>query len=88
MVTTLSRFIAWYIDKYRPFFQELKKERDLRWDEECERAFWGIKDHLGGILTLSKPNLGKPLMMYLAVSEHAMSGVLIREEGKEQILVY
>ena len=37
---------------------------------------------------MSKSKLGEPLVLYLAVSEDAMSGVLVREEGKTQMLVY
>ena len=37
---------------------------------------------------LAKPVEGKPLFLYLAVSEYAISGALIREEEKVQWPVY
>ena len=43
---------------------------------------------MGGIPTLSKPKLGKSLVLCLDISEDAMTMVLVREEGKEQMLVY
>ena len=37
---------------------------------------------------LSKPLLGEVLLLYLAVSEHAVSAVLVREEGTKQLPIY
>ena len=43
---------------------------------------------MGNAPLLSKPVQGEKLYLYLAVSEHAISAALIREEGKIQWLVY
>ena len=37
---------------------------------------------------LSAPELGKELFMYLSVSEHAMSAVLLRDQGVQQPVYY
>ena len=42
----------------------------------------------GQATTISKPVEGEPFFLYLAVSEYAISGALIREEEKVQWLVY
>ena len=47
-----------------------------------------LKEYLGKSPLLSKPIDGKPLFLYLAVSEYAISGVIIREEEKVQWPVY
>ena len=58
------------------------------WNDECEQAFKALKEYLGKPPLLAKPVEGKPLFLYLAVSEYAISGALIREEEKVQWLVY
>ena len=60
----------------------------MRWDKECEKVLQGIQNYLGGIPTLLKPKLGKPLILYLAISEYATSGVLVRDKWKEQMPIY
>lgn len=37
---------------------------------------------------LSKPEAGENLILYLATTEHAISSVLVREEGRQQKPVY
>ena len=37
---------------------------------------------------MSKPLLGEVLLLYLAVSEHTVSAVLVREEGNKQLPIY
>ncbi|KAL2517169.1 Uncharacterized protein Adt_13416 [Abeliophyllum distichum] len=56
--------------------------------EECENAFWELKTLLRKAPLLSKPKNGETLLIYLAVSEKAVSSVLIREEGPVQLPVY
>jgi hypothetical protein len=58
------------------------------WDEECSVAFQGIKAYLSSPPSLSIPNRGEPLFLYLAVSDHAVSAVLVRELGQEQKPVF
>ena len=47
-----------------------------------------MKEHLGKPLLLSKPVAGEKLFLYLAVSESAVSLVLVREDNKVQHPVY
>jgi ribonuclease HI len=58
------------------------------WDEECSIAFQGIKAYLLTPPCLSIPNPGEPLFLYLAVSDHAVSAVLVRELGQKQKPVF
>ena len=37
---------------------------------------------------LAKPRIGEDLTLYLSVSEHAVSGVLVRDELMAQTLIY
>jgi hypothetical protein len=58
------------------------------WDEECLVAFQAIKAYLLTSPCLSIPYLGEPLFLYLVVSNHAVSAVLVREFGQEQKPVF
>ena len=56
--------------------------------DECESVPHELTAYLTTPPLLSKPLLGKVMLLYLAVSEHAVSAVLIREEGSKQIPIY
>ncbi|WP_271039623.1 reverse transcriptase domain-containing protein [Agrobacterium sp. ST15.13.040] len=96
-ITSLSRFISRYGDRCRPFFKVLTKaakmEGDLGrnnhpWDEDCQKAWEELKVYLASLPTLRQPREGEPLVLYLAVTEKAVSSVLIKEEGPKQWPVY
>jgi hypothetical protein len=72
----------------KPFFRLLGKKRKFMWDEECSVAFQGIKAYLSSPPCLSISNPGEPLFLYLAVSDHAVSAILVRELGQEQKPVF
>ena len=81
MIAALGHFISRSADKCKPFFRLLGKRSKFVWDEECSVAFQAIKAYLSTPPCLSIPNLGEPLFLYLVVSDHAVSAVLIRELG-------
>ena len=58
------------------------------WDEKCSVAFQGIKAYLSTPSCLSISNPGEPLFLYLAMSDHAVNVVLVRELGQEQKPVF
>jgi len=87
-IAALNRFISKSTDKCIPFFDTLRGSKPFQWTEECEHAFQQLKAHLGRPPLLSKPMEGEVLSLYLAVSEHAVSSVLVREEDKVQMPVY
>ena len=88
MVAALGRFISKSADKCKPFFRLLGKRSKFIWDEECSVAFQEIKTYLSTPPCLSIPIPGEPLFLYLAVSNHAASAVLVRELCKEQKPVF
>ena len=77
MIASLSRFVARSTNKCLLFFQTLKTGKNLIWTVDCEEAFQKIKQYLGGIPVLAKPRTWEDLTLYLFVSEHAVSGVLV-----------
>ena len=85
----LNKFLSRSTDKCKPFIQVLKKNgADFRWDEECEVVFQGMKRYLTSLPLLSKPVSEEILFLYLAMSESAVSGALIREDEGIQKLMY
>ena len=77
-VAALNRFISRSSDKCKPFFSLVKKATDFLWIEECEVALADLKKYLTTAPVLSNPEPGEELFLYLAVSEHAVSVVVIR----------
>ena len=88
MLAALNQFISKFADRCWPFYQLLKKWKGFQWDEECDVAFKDLKDYLmhAFVLTTSEP--GEDLFMYLSVPEHAVSAVLLRDQGVQQLVYY
>jgi hypothetical protein len=84
MIAALGRFISKLADKCHLFFRLLGKKRKFLWDEDYSATFQGIKAYLSSLPCLSLPCLREPVFLYLAVSEHAVSIVLVRETAKDQ----
>ncbi|XP_065623880.1 uncharacterized protein LOC112029605 [Quercus suber] len=85
-VAALNRFVSKATDKCLPFFKILRKA--FEWTDECQRVFQDLKHYLTTAPILSPSMLGEELYLYLAVSPHAVSSALIREEEKVQKPVY
>ncbi|XXG60317.1 hypothetical protein AAC387_Pa04g2254 [Persea americana] len=88
MAATLNRFIIRASNKCRPFFQLLRKTLKFQWTLECDRALQEFKHYLSSPPLLSTPTQGEVLYLYPAVSDHAVSSVLIREEKGQQMPIY
>ncbi|XP_056847422.1 uncharacterized protein LOC130498094 [Raphanus sativus] len=87
-MAALSRFISRLSDKSHAFFETLKDPKDFLWTEKCEQAMSDLKAYLTTPPLLSKPLEGEVLLLYLVISEHAVSAVLVREEGRKQHPIY
>ena len=85
-VAALNRFVSKANDKCLLFFKVLKKA--FEWTDECQRAFQDLKTYLVTAPLLSPSVMGEELFLYLAVTPHAVSSALIKEEGKAQKSVY
>ncbi|KAG7567917.1 Reverse transcriptase domain [Arabidopsis thaliana x Arabidopsis arenosa] len=87
-IAALNRFISRSTDKSLPFYQILKGNKGFLWDEKCEEAFGQLKAYLTTPPVLSKPEVDEKLYLYVLVSNHAVSGVLVREDRGEQKPIY
>ncbi|KAL5556089.1 hypothetical protein UlMin_038325 [Ulmus minor] len=78
-VAALSRFISRSSEKCHLFFSTLRKSKDFEWTPACEQALHDLKRYLTSPPLLSKPKDGEQLYIYLAVSEGAVSAVLLEK---------
>lgn len=71
------------------FFQLLKKWKDFQWMDECQQAFDELKCYLSRAPILSRPVPRETLYMYLAITDHVVSVVLLRlDQGVQKPIFY
>lgn len=88
MIVALSRFVSKSANRCLPFYQLLKKWKGFWWTEECDSAFKDLKSYLASPPILAKPDPREDMYMYLAMSNHAVGSVLIRQQKGIQRSVY
>ena len=86
----IARFIAQLTTTCEPIFRLLRKKNHGTWNEECEVAFNKIKHYLQSPPLLVPPISGRPLILYLTVTEAAMGCVLGQhdETGRKERTIY
>ncbi|KAL0329723.1 UNVERIFIED_CONTAM: Gag-Pol polyprotein [Sesamum radiatum] len=87
-LAALNRFISRSADKGLPFFKILRGGAKFEWSTHGQEAFDELKKYLVSPPLLTKPETGETLYLYLAVSENAVSSVLVRQENREHLPVY
>uniref|UniRef100_A0A2N9IQL1 Reverse transcriptase domain-containing protein n=1 Tax=Fagus sylvatica TaxID=28930 RepID=A0A2N9IQL1_FAGSY len=88
IAVTLNRFISRSAEKCRPFFDLIKKGKNFHWGDQSDQAFERLKEYLAAAPLLSTPVNRESLYVYLAVSEHAVSVAIVREDYNIQKPVY
>ncbi|RVW92560.1 Retrovirus-related Pol polyprotein from transposon 17.6 [Vitis vinifera] len=86
----ISRFIARLIDICEPIFRLLRKSQPTVWDDQCQRAFKRIREYLLSPPVLAPPTPGRPLLLYLSVSNVASGYMLAQldDSGKDRAIYY
>ncbi|XP_034701958.1 uncharacterized protein LOC117926776 [Vitis riparia] len=88
-LVALGRFIARFTNNMKPFFLALRDINKSGWTQNCQKAFEEIKRYLSQPPILSSPQPGERLYLYLAVTDWAVSAVLLRSlSPREQKPVY
>ncbi|KAI3732604.1 hypothetical protein L1987_63810 [Smallanthus sonchifolius] len=64
------------------------KNKLFEWGEKHEQALQSLKEYLSTTPLLMKPEDGEPLSLYLAVSGHSVSTVLVKDHEGQQHPVY
>ncbi|CAL8085979.1 unnamed protein product [Prunus armeniaca] len=60
----------------------------IAWTAECDQAFQDLKNYMSKAPLLSKPLPGEVLLLYLSVSNTAVSSVLIRKPKKAELPIF
>ncbi|XP_057979093.1 uncharacterized protein LOC131165355 [Malania oleifera] len=68
----IARFISQLTTTCETIFKLLRKNNPERWNEECQEAFKKIKKYILNPSILVPPIPGRPLILYLAISENSM----------------
>jgi hypothetical protein len=86
----ISRFISHMTATCGPIFKLLRKNQEIVWTEDCQRAFDSIKKYLIEPPILIPPVEGRPLIMYLTVLEDSMGCVLGQQDetGRKEHAIY
>jgi len=87
-MAALSLFLSVGGDKGYIYFQCLKKNNRFTWTHECEEAFLKLKEYLANPSVLCKPLPGTPLRLYFAVTNRAISKVIMEEQDQAQRPIY
>jgi len=87
-LTALSRFVPRLAERTRPIVQLLRKGKKFAWDDQCEEIFKQFKEFLTSPAVIQKPRPDYPILVYLAVSEEAVSAALVQETEGEERPVY
>jgi hypothetical protein len=81
-IAALNRFISKSAERCLPLFKILKGGGDSQWGTEQSEAFHKLKSYLAKELLVTVPEPEAPLLLYVAASDHAISGALIQVEQK------
>ncbi|RVW12009.1 Retrovirus-related Pol polyprotein from transposon 297 [Vitis vinifera] len=86
----INRFIVRLTDIYEPIFRLLRKSQPTIWDDQCQHAFERIREYLLSPPVLVPPTPGRPLLLYLSVSNVALGCMLAQldDSGKERAIYY
>ncbi|KAL0313505.1 UNVERIFIED_CONTAM: Ribonuclease HI [Sesamum radiatum] len=75
-------------DRNLSLLKALRKAKEFEWTEECDQALKSLKQYLATPPLLVNPKPGENLFLYLAISEDAVSSVLVCERERNQNPVY
>ncbi|GAU27362.1 hypothetical protein TSUD_55150 [Trifolium subterraneum] len=84
----VHKFLSCAREKAFHFFATLKSGERFTWSDKCDEAFQQLKVFLASPPILTRPQLGCPLYLYLAVSENSMSSALVQDIKGEERPVY
>jgi hypothetical protein len=73
------RFIPDFSRIAKPMMELLKKGVKFMWDEDCEKAFHTLREHLTTAPVLAQPDNTKPLVVYYDASGTGLGCVLMQD---------
>jgi hypothetical protein len=95
-IASLNRFISKLAEHSLPYFTILRGFANIEWGVEQRKAFDDLKSYLRYLPTLSSPEQGQPLILYVSATHSDVSGALVTEKEitqngkivKQQFSVY
>jgi hypothetical protein len=95
-IAALNRFIAKLAERSLPFFSVLRGFAKITWGLKQQRAFDNLKQYLQHLPTLSSPEQGQSLILYVSAMCSVVRGALVVETevaqigsmAKQQYLIY
>jgi hypothetical protein len=82
-LAALNRFISRSTERSLPFLKTLRGAKDFTWGPGQAAAFESLKQYLSDIATLTSPDPGLPLLLYIAASPSMVSAALVQEKTRE-----
>jgi phenylalanine-4-hydroxylase len=79
-IATLNKFIAKLAERSLPFFSVLRGSSKVKWGLEQQKAFDDLKQYLQHLPTLSSPEQGQPLILYVSATHSVVIGALVVEK--------
>ncbi|RDX78554.1 Tf2-9, partial [Mucuna pruriens] len=88
-ITALSHFLSRSTEKSAPIFQRLQKAERFKWTDDYEVSFQELKAMLATPPILTLPVVGKPIYLYISMSNTTVSSVIVQEgEGEQRSMYY
>ena len=84
------RFISQLTATCELLFKLLRKNQSVHLNEDCQKAFGKIEQHLMNLPVLMQPVPGRPLILYMTVLDESMGCMLGQHDefGKRERVVY
>jgi hypothetical protein len=82
-IAALNRFISKSAEHSLPFFKALRSIDNLEWGPEQSKAFQQLKSYLASNLMVTVLGPDAPLLLYVAVVDHIVTGVLVQEKKRD-----
>jgi hypothetical protein len=83
-IAALNMFITKLAQGSLPFFSVLRGSAKVEWGLEQQKAFDDLKQYLQHLPTLSSPEQGQPLILYVSTTHTLVSGTLVVEKEVAQ----
>ena len=78
-MAALSRFISRLGEKTLPLYRLLRRTEHFEWTEAATAGLEEIKAILATNPVLAAPNIGEPMLLYIAATHQVVSAVLVVE---------
>ena len=82
-MAALSRFISRLGEKALPLYRLLRRTEHFEWTDAAMAGLEEIKAILATNPVLTVPNIGEPMLMYIAATHQVVSAVLVVERGAD-----